>query len=509
MMSPKIEKGALYLTLANAVFFITSYIIYFGLARILGSAAEFGLYGIVISLVAFIDGVLIAGMQQSVSKLVSEMPENAELVKRTALKLQLVVSFFVFIAYVAAAPLISALLNSPELTPYMQLSALMIFFHPASSIFMGYFNGLKRFARQANLLSTYCMARLFLILGFALLGFGIFGAVSGFVIASVFGMSLGYFLAHGSSRIYFITEKASAVQPSKDAHLKAQKVHVQLPKARQQASAWSILGFSAPLMAFAVLVNLLPNLDLYALKALAPQAVAGTLAGYYVGAQSIARVPYLLANSISLVVFPLVSSATFLRDGQKAGFYITSAFRYLLLATVPLGIFVVSAPADILAFVYPAEYAYAAAALSILSIGAVFFSVFSVLTSIMAASAKPAVAVLFSFLALLLSAALNLALVPIFLIDGAAIASAAAMVLVGIAATAYVFAKFSCRLPLLSMLRIAVAGAASFAVFQLWHAEGLMLVLKFLAFIAVYAGILFALREISKADIAVARNMVL
>jgi len=65
---------------------ISGYVIYFGLARLLGPAL-YGIYGIVLFLISIVNVIVASRVSQAISKYVSA-GENVEIIKRTALKLQ-------------------------------------------------------------------------------------------------------------------------------------------------------------------------------------------------------------------------------------------------------------------------------------------------------------------------------------------------------------------------------------------------------------------------------------
>jgi len=92
-MPKSMAKGAAYLTVATIVFMLTGYAVHFGLARLLGPAM-YGIYGVVLSLISITNIILTAGISQAVSKYISA-GENAEIVKRTGLKIQAVFALLI------------------------------------------------------------------------------------------------------------------------------------------------------------------------------------------------------------------------------------------------------------------------------------------------------------------------------------------------------------------------------------------------------------------------------
>ncbi|MFH1257093.1 MAG: oligosaccharide flippase family protein [Candidatus Diapherotrites archaeon] len=476
MADSGIERGAFFIFLANAIFFFSGYAIYFGLGRVLGPK-EFGVYGVIISLASLVSGVIMAGFQQAVSKFSSERPEESEQVKGTALRLQLFVSVAVFISYFLLSPFIALLFNDPSLTGLIRLSSFIILFHPMFSIFTGELNGLKRFARQARLLASYSIAKVFFILLFALIGYGVFGAVFGFILSSFFGLVLGFALTGFSL-------------------------------GAKGFSGRKLASFALPVIGFAFVSNTLLNFDLFAVKALSPASVSSSLAGFYTAAGTIAKLPLGFIDALLLVLFPLVSSSSFANDHKKSGFYLSSALRYAFLFLAPLTAITATSAASILAFIYGANYLPGAFALSILSVGALLMAMAMVVVTAISSSNRPKASFGMGFFVMALDIALNFILIPIYSLEGAA----AATLISGIAALsislAYSRGLFSeLHLGIGSFLKIFFASLAIAVLSLLFQAEGIVLVLKYCSLFLVYAGILWLLREISDQDFNILKRM--
>lgn len=475
-----IEKGTLYLTVSSLLFYISGYVIYFALSRMLDGAAEFGIYGLVISLATLINSVMVAGIQQTISKFISEKPENAKTILQNSFKFQLALGGTISILYFLSAPLLAALLNDLSLIPYLQLSALIVLFHPLFGAFLGYFNGLKRFARQARLYASYLILKPLLILGLVFLGFGLFGAIGGFVAASFLGFSISFLLS-------------TADKPNSKPHF--------LP--------WQkIAAFSGPIILFYLALNTIQQIDIYFLKALLPATIADAQTGYYVAAHTISAIPYSLAYSLTFILFPLVSGTTFKKNLKKARFYITNALRYATLVVVPLALFVAIDASNILALLYPSDYAAGGPALSILAIGTAFFSWFFILAMVVAAAGEPKKATLFGALTLIASAILCMFLIPDYGMFGGALAASLAMFISAFTASGYVYKKFQTLVSPLSLFRIVVAGLLPAALFSYLQWPGLLLIPKFALFAAAYALLLLLIRELNKQDLNVVLNMI-
>jgi stage V sporulation protein B len=70
-MEKKMAKGTVWLMIAMIIFMGSGYIIHIGLARVV-SPDEYGIYGVILSLLAITEIFLQNGVPQSVSKFVAE-----------------------------------------------------------------------------------------------------------------------------------------------------------------------------------------------------------------------------------------------------------------------------------------------------------------------------------------------------------------------------------------------------------------------------------------------------
>ncbi|MBN2067040.1 MAG: oligosaccharide flippase family protein [Candidatus Diapherotrites archaeon] len=476
-MNEKIERGTFFLVSANGFSMVANYLIYIILGKFLLGAEQLGVYAVVISLVSVIEMVLVKAVQQSVSKFVSERPGSVQDVKLVALKLLVPLNIAMFAVYFAGSNLIASAFADLSLAPYIQVASFLFLLHPVFSVFMGCLNGLRRFVTQAKLRAFYALLKLALVSGLAYSLSGLYGAIGGFVLASFFGMAVGFFLTRGKG-----------AEPS-------------------QLSYKRFFAFLVPIIAMSILTDLLVSIDLFAVKALTGQG-SSTLAGYYIAASTIARVFPLVISAIAFIVFPLVSATTFRKDIEKTRFYIRNTLRYTLLAVLPFALLFASTPKELVTIVYSLDYLPAASPLASLSIAFAAYTFFIILTTIIAASDRPKTASLIAFVALAVSAVLNFVLVPVLLIEGAALSTLVASFAGLILSAGFVLLRFKALVPLKSFSKILAASLLVYAISLGWPLEGLLLIGKYLILLAVYAAALLLMKELSKKDLNIALNVV-
>ncbi len=470
-----VEKGTTYIIASRFVFFLTGYIIYFILARFLLTPEQFGVYGLIIALFTTVNMVLVTTLNQAVSKFVSEKEHLAEVIKRKALKLQIGFSLIIFAAYFALAPFIAFALNDMTLVPLIQFSGLLFISHPLFSIFGGCLTGLRQFKGFAWLEISYSVMKMLLVIGFVLLGFEIFGAIGGFVAASFLAVAIGFLLTK--------SKKSAGSFDSK-----------------------KLISFAWPLLFLAIIQSLLLYIDLFAVKSWS-YVNADLLSGYYVAAQTIARLPQFLIFAIVFVMFPLISSTTFKKQDKKAKFYLSNAIRYTVLFIAPVTVIIAANSGPIISLLYSAIYLPGASALSILAFSSAFYALFLILTTAISSRGESRVSMYCGGIALL-SLFVSLAiLVPSYSIEGAAIASLIASFIGMILAAGYVLYKFGVLIPAKSFAKILAASTITFFISFVMPATGFLLIAKLLFLLLIYCLALVALRELDKRDFAVFLKM--
>lgn len=462
-------KGILYLTLSKYYFIVLGYGIYFGLTRILGPE-KFGIYSIVISLTSVINAVLITGTIQSVSKFISEDEKFAVAVKNKALKIQFIIGGTIFLTYFLSAKLIALFFKDTTLTFYFRLSSLIIISYSFYAVFVGYFNGRRRFKIQAFLDMTFSTIKLTLILLFVYLGYSITGAITGFVFAAFIILLISVLLCG------FQTTSLS---------FKAKK----------------IIHFEILIMIFTLIINLLMNVDLFLVKALSSLEVANSSAGYYAAALTIARVPYQAIISITLVLFPLISRATFIHDKLKTKSYISNAFRYSYMLLFGFVVLISSNSKQIISLLYTDKYLAGGQPLAILAFGFLFFSLFIISTIIISGSGRPKISVGIGVIALLIDIGLNYLLIPKFHLVGAACATTITLFGSFLMCLRYIKRRFGVFMPMSSFLKISTCGIIIYLSALPFRVSTLFLLPKLAVLGILYFLLLSIIRELKKEDV--------
>jgi stage V sporulation protein B len=279
--------------------------------------------------------------------------------------------------------------------------------------------------------------------------------------------------------------------------------------------------FQSALIVFLLANNLLMKTDLLLVKAMfAPgdPAAASAAAGAYGAALDFAYIVFQIILSITFVVFPLVSEATFNEDLAVVRGYVRQTLRATLaISALPAALFSANA-AEVLKLVYPPEYAVGAGALRIVAVGMLSFAVITVLTSVISSGGRPWVSVAVVAATLALDAGLNVVLIPRFGLEGAAVATSLAMAAGAAACAAFVRVRYGALVSGLTIARVGAAAAAVYALSLLVPSDALFarlgglaakgaVAVEFAVLGVVYLALLVALREIGADEWRLARRI--
>lgn len=424
----KFSSALLWLTVSEVVFNLAAYVVHAVAGRILGPA-DYGRYGLVVTLTTMVIVLIGNGIPTTMSKYVSEVlekdPKNIPAIKKKAALLQTALIGGITVLFFLLAPVIAWALRDPSLTPLFRLSALIIPAFAAASFYHHYLTGLHLFKLQAIVKIIRSFARVGFIATAAIL-FGLNGAVGGYILAPLFtfGAAIAIDEFYVKRRLGF-----GHKNDGNDFHFPAK----------------TILAYAGPLTLFLVFYELLLTIDLYFVKALLQD---DHLTGLYNAAITVGRIPYYLFAALAMIMLPAISKTTAERDTEQTTSLVNKSLRLMTLLLFPMiALLVVYAP-QILHFFYGTRYDGAEQAMSIFAIGVGFLTVFYVLAFALNGAGLVKIPMRLSFFGFLGMTALNFLLIPPFGIVGAALAATVTAFAIMISILAYAETYFSVRLPL-------------------------------------------------------------
>jgi len=460
-------RGTLYLMVASAVFGLASYIIHFGLGRYLGPV-DYGIFGVVLSLVTTVNLLITSGIPQSAAKYIAEDSSKVWSIIRDANRSQMVFCLLLLALYLGLAGVIAYLLNDSSLIPYIRISALAIpayAFH--ANYNAGYLNGLRKFGKQAISITGVSLARVAATFLLVLIGLGINGAIIGYAISALVGLLLAWrFLG---------PVKKSGV-----------------------GFGWTkLVKFGIPAMAVGVGFYLLMSVDLLAVKALGSSEAE---VGYYTAAATMSKLPYFLFSGLAVTLMPSISKSTAANNIELTRRYIRESMRYMFMLLLPAVVLISATAGDLLTLVYSSRYIEAAAPLSILVFGLAMLSVFLVLANIIMGSGRPGIIMVLALPLVGIDIGVNILLVPRYGLAGAAWATTI-IALLGMSATAiYVFWRFRTLVAPKSLGRICLASVVIYLIALQVSLPAIWLPLIYIGLLTLYGGLLWLMRELNRED---------
>jgi stage V sporulation protein B len=472
-------RGTLYITAAKAWFMVSGYAIYFSLPRLI-STEQFGLYQVVIGVVSVVNAVLIIGTSQTVSKYVSQEPDKAESIKAGALRAQVIVGGLVSTCFFLLSPVMASYLNDSRLTGYFRLASAIPLFYSFYAVFTGYFNGKKQFLKQASIDMTYSTLKATFIVLLAWFGYGVWGSVGGFALAAGSILVIASIAARGGG-------------------------------GGERVAVRGLFAFQFYLLASTLIINLLQKTDLILVKALSSsdRTAAALNAGYYGAAVNVANITFQIIVSITFVIFPLVSEATFNKEVSRTRVYVANTLRAVMIIMIPVATIFSANAASILGLVYPADYRCASSALSILAFGALLFGLLYVMTTVITASGRPLVTLALGAGSLLANATLDFFWIPRYGISGAAAGVVASMLVGVVGSVIYLSLTYGQLFSVWSLIRLGGSAGIIYVLSLSFAPESKLLTLvKLAALLVLFPLLLLIAGEIKKSDLAALRGII-
>jgi len=488
------SRGWVFIAGSKMWFVLTSTAINLLLPRVFASAAVYGLFATAFGLLSILNNVLVAATLQTTSKMTSEDEARAEATLRRGLLLQGTFgAVLATLVFVGAEPFARDLLLDPALTPLFRIGATVVMAYTLYATLIGSLNGRHRFRGQAGLDAGFSLLRTIGILGGAGLGLGAVPAMGGFALAAT-GILVAAFVLVGPGRS---GQGAPAVR------------------------RW--VGFAAPIWGYQAFLNAVLLGDVGVLKrtltelaregglgAAAAAELASRELGYYSAAQKFALVPFQLMLSVTFVVFPAVSRAASLGDGEEVRRVIRGALRFALLLLLAFASPIAGAADGVMQLIFPPEYLAGSGALSVLVFGMVALGLFVVCATILSGAGRPGLAAGIAAVALLVVVVGNRGLVlatglgPETLRAGAIGTTVGMTVAFGLAA-GVVVRSFGALFPPATLARAPLAALAGYGVARFVPHDSPLGALAALA--AGFAGVLGVLAAVGELRVEEIRRL--
>jgi O-antigen/teichoic acid export membrane protein len=344
-MAEKAARGGLFLFVGNALSTVILAIGAIIIARFLGPS-NYGLYTLALVMPSVFTTLADAGMNSALIRFPARLrsegdyrASNRAIRLGFLLKLSLSVAAFL-ICYFGADWITITLLNRPSLTPYLQLAGLLIIFQAIFDAANNSFIGLDLMQYSASTQILYSVLKSVLAPALILLGFGIGGAIIGYV--------LGMFVAGAVGATILFTKYAHSTAAA---------------TSQQTVKLSALIDYSLPLYVATILSVFLGQYQNLVLARLATNVQIGN----FNAAWNFNSLLSILIYPISTAIFPMFSKMNpeSQRRDLARGFVLAVKYASLLLIPASIGVMVFSQ--DLVLLTYGRGYVLAPQYLTIFS----------------------------------------------------------------------------------------------------------------------------------------------
>ena len=482
-MSKFLVKSFFWVTLSEIVYNLSAYVIHSFMGRLLGPA-DYGRYGIVITLTTMIVVLIGQGVPTAMAKYLSEIfetkPGLIPVIKKQTVKIQFFLIGGVTIIFFLLSPVISQILGDKTLTPLFQLSSLVIPAFALASFYFYYYTGLHRFNIQAALKTSRAVARIVFILGLAWFlksrGMALQGAIVGYILAPL--------------SIFF---EANLYDPFKK--LKAEGFF-----------DWrKLLNYAWPMTLFLIAYEFLITIDLYLVKGILRNDY---LTGIYNGAITVGRIPYFLFYALTIIILPAVSKSTSSNNHAETKRLISQSLRLMVMFLIPAAILMAVFSRPIIKIFYSTKYIAAAEPMSILMAGVAFLTVFYVLAFALNGAGKVKVPMAISFFGLAMNIILSYVFIKKYALTGAAAATSITSFVIMAMILVYTYRYFGYLFKLSSFIKILIASAVMYLASTFFSRGELIFILWSVILLGLYIFLLFIMGEFGTAEIQIIKDII-
>ncbi|KAF5437636.1 Membrane protein involved in the export of O-antigen and teichoic acid, partial [Candidatus Methanophagaceae archaeon] len=372
------------------------------LARYLGPDG-LGLFSMALMIIGIIELIVIFGIDSALIKFVAEYTGTEHKHKRyslvsSAFITMMIMGMITSLALFASANTFACIFNMPSLSLLLKIYACIFPFSLTYAITISYFNGLRKMRYYALIRVLQAFLTLSFILAFLMSGFGVKGAVLGTMFAII------------------ITTCVAIVIVKKIVHFTIRDYKKNMKM---------LASFGSRLFGANMIGEIYTSIDTIMIG----YFLTSTDVGYYAVAISLSRFFWLVPRAMRTVAYPAISEYWAKDNHQAINRLVDKSLKYSACILIFAGMFVTFFAKDIVDFMFTSEFSPAVLPLTILIIGTVIYGIIGSIGGIFASVGKVSLTLIISAIHAVVSVLLNIALIPIYGIVGAATATAASYVL--------------------------------------------------------------------------------
>jgi stage V sporulation protein B len=490
MSKQHLGRSTVWLIVSEIIFNLSGYIIHSFVGRILGPA-EYGRYGLVITLTTMIIILIGNGIPTAMSKYISEIfetnPRLVLVIKRQAIIMQSILIAILTGAFFFSAPLIAKVLGDPSLTQLFRISTLIIPTFAAASFYFSFFTGIHKFNTQSMQKTLRSIFRVLAIVGLTMV-LKTPGAIYGYAL-SAFAVFLVGLSVDQSKHTRALKEAAK----TQDLSLQSEFDHKKL------------LNYAWQVIVFFLAYELLISIDLYLVKGILHD---DRLTGIYNAALTVGRIPYYIFYALTIMLLPVVSKTTAAKDHEQTSTVIGQSMRLMLIFLIPSVILMAEFSRPIIKLFYSAKYIDAAAPMGVLAYGVGFLTIFYVMSFVANGAGKTKIPMWISIFGVIINTILNYILIKKMGLMGSAIATSITSFVVMVLMLFFIQKDFGKILEAKSLIKMLFAGIMMFLVSLFFSKGEFVFLIWSVILMGLYLGILIALKEITLKDFEYIKSIV-
>ncbi len=272
---------------------IMGYLFQFYSGRVLGPS-DYGVFGSLLSII-YIIALPLNSIQTVITKFVSDLKVEKEfdkiayLLKKSLKKISIIGIFFTII-FLLLSPFIASFLKIDDLKPIFVLS-IFLFLGFMLPIVRGVLQGLQKFNGLGMSMIIEGISKIVFGITFIAIGFGVSGAIGGFVVSYIFGFLIAAYLL---IKIFKINDRKFDTK--------------------------NIYKYSVPVMIILVSMTLFYTIDVILVK----HYLESVEAGYYAALSLLGKIIFFGTISVSMVMFSKTSESFANKDKKHKSLLIKS-----------------------------------------------------------------------------------------------------------------------------------------------------------------------------------------
>lgn len=385
---------------ARIVDIITNALLLLILTRFLFTTDQYGLLYTVISVVGVASMFATLGLPSSAARYVTEYTETDP--AQVPLILKASVGFIIGFGLVTAAGLvvfntqIAALANEEAIAPLLFLAAIYVVFESLHQYLTSIFQGLNEIALSAVVTATAQIGRLVFAVGLVLIGFGVWGALAGYLLGFVLSVGVGGWLLY--TRFYTQLPTAPSIE---DGLLRR------------------IAEYSVPLTATRGATVIDKKIDTILVTALAGL----TPAAFYAVAKQVSDACVAPASSLGFTISPAFGEDKAGDRLERAARLYEYSLEHILIFYIPATVGLILVAEPMLLHIFGPDYLGATTVIQVFSLFILANSVNKITTDSLDYLGRARIRAIFKGGMAIGNVSLNLLLIPIYGATGAAMAS--------------------------------------------------------------------------------------